>query len=85
MSLTIDLGPQLERQLREAAARNGQAPEELLRTAVQECLARQGRGTPGGLAALMDEWLAEPPDLEEAAGYPLEIEPLRLREVSVEP
>ncbi len=83
MTLMIDLPPELERRLRIEAAREGQAPEEFVRLAVEERLAT-AKGGRGGLAALMDQWLQEGPDLEEAAGYPKQIEPLQLREVSVE-
>jgi plasmid stability protein len=84
MSLTIELSPELERQLKLEAAREGRAPEEFARAVLEERLttAQQERGS--GLAALMDQWLQEGPDLQEAEGYPEQIEPLRLREVRVE-
>jgi hypothetical protein len=84
MTLTIQLSPDLESRLRAEAARSGLAPEEFARTAVEEKLATAQPERNTGLAALMDEWLNEPPDLEEAEGYPETIEPLRLREVSIE-
>ena len=87
MPLTIDLPPEVERHLREEAARKSQAPEEFARSAVEEKLAavvatqveRNQR-----MVELLRQWREEPPDLEEAEGYPLEITPLSLREVSVE-
>jgi hypothetical protein len=87
MSLRIDLSPEVERQLRAEAARNGLAPEEFARSAVEEKVAaavaaRTERNQ--GLVELLRQWREEPPDLEEAEGYPLEIAPLSLREVSVE-
>lgn len=85
MSLMIELSPDMEGQLRVAAARKGQAPEEFARAAVEERLAAVQQERRGGLADLMRQWREEPPDEEEADGYPLEIEPLRLREVSVDP
>jgi predicted transcriptional regulator len=78
MSLTIELSPEAERQLRRVAAREGQEPEQLVRSLVEDRLAQERSGT--GLAALMDRWLDEGPDLEEADGYPDQIERLRLRE-----
>jgi len=83
MTLMIDLSPELERRLRLEAAREGRAPEDFVRLTVEERLAAT-QAEPGGLAALMDQWLREGPDPEEAAGYPEQIEPLRLREVAIE-
>ncbi len=83
MSLMIDLPAELERRLRLEAAREGRAPEEFIRLTVEERLAAT-QTERGGLAALMDQGLQEGPDLEEAAGYPEQIEPVRLRELSVE-
>jgi hypothetical protein len=87
MSLTIDLSPEVERQLREEATRKGQAPEEFARRAVEEKLAavvaaRLERNQ--GMVELLRQWREEPPDVEDAEGYPLEITPLSLREVSIE-
>jgi hypothetical protein len=87
MSLEIDLSPEQERQLREEATRKGQAPEEFARSAVEEKLAAviaaQAERNQG-MVELLRQWREEPPDLEEAEGYPLEITPVSLREVSVE-
>jgi hypothetical protein len=87
MSLKIDLSPEVERQLRAEAARNGLAPEQFARSAVEEKVAAavaawEERNQ--SLVALLRQWREEPSDLEEAEGYPLEITPLSLREVSVE-
>ncbi len=84
MTLTIRLSPALERQLRAEAARLGQTPEEFARQVLEERLTGVHKPRGGGLAALMDEWRQAPPDLEEAEGYPEQIEPLRLREVTIE-
>jgi hypothetical protein len=87
MSLEIDLSPEHERQLREEAARKGQAPEEFARSAVEEKLAAVVAAQVErnhGLVELLRQWREEPPDLEEAEGYPLEITPVSLREVAVE-
>jgi hypothetical protein len=85
MSLTIELSPQVEQQLRAEAARKGQAPEEFVRTAVEKHLASVRQERHGSLAELMRQWREEPPDLEEAEGYPEKIERLRLREISIDP
>jgi hypothetical protein len=79
MSLTIELPPAVEEKLREEATREHQSPEEFVRTLLERRFPMPD-GTGSGLAALMDTWLAEPPDLEEAEGYPEHIEPLQLRE-----
>jgi predicted transcriptional regulator len=88
MTLTIELPPELERCLEEEAARRGQAPAEFAQAAVEEKLAALSAAAQmernRAAITLLDEWRAEPPDPEEAAGYPLEITPLSLREVSVE-
>jgi hypothetical protein len=73
MSLVLELSADSERQLREEAGRLGQAPEEFARTAVEERLAALQQNHGGRLAALMRQWREEPPDLEEAEGYPAEI------------
>jgi predicted transcriptional regulator len=80
MSLTIELSPEMERQLREEAHREGRAPEEFARTVLEERLTASRRARVGGIAALMDKWLQEPPDVKETEGYPARIE----RETSVE-
>src|SRR5687768_13387846 len=76
MSLMIDLSPEMEQQLRAEAARKGLAPEEFARTAVEEKLAAaaaaQGERNQG-LVELLRQWREEPPDREEAEGYPLAI------------
>jgi hypothetical protein len=87
MSLTIELPPETERQLRDEAARRGLAPEEFVRTAVEEKLTGAVAAPVEfnqGLVELLRQWREEPPDPEEAEGYPLEITPLSLREVPVE-
>lgn len=83
MSVTIQLSAEAERQLRAEAARVGRAPEEFARAVLEERLAAPQHGPGEGLAALLDQWLGEPPDLDEADVYPEQIEPLRLREVSI--
>lgn len=89
MSLVIDLPAAVERQLRNDAACQGRAPEELARTVLEERFGeeaarlRQIERNQAAIA-LLDRWLAEGPDAEEADGYPETIEPLRLREVKLE-
>ncbi len=87
MSLSIELSPEAEQQLRAEAAREGLAPEEFARTAVEEKLAAAVAAQVErnrGLVELLRQWREGPPDLEEAEGYPTVIAPLSLREVSVE-
>jgi hypothetical protein len=90
MTLMIDLPLEVERQLREEASRSGKTPEDLARSVLEERFrreetrARQIERNQAAIA-LLDQWLAEGPDLEEAEGYPETIEPLRLREISVDP
>jgi predicted DNA-binding protein len=88
MTITIELPPELKQQLEEEAARQGQAPADYVRAVVEEKLttastvAQMERNRRA--MELLDQWLAEPPDPEEEAGYPLEITPLSLREISIE-
>jgi hypothetical protein len=86
MSLMIELSPELERQVREEAARKGQAPEEFARKAVEEKLAAVATAVERnqGMLELLRQWRGEAPDPEEIRGYPAEISPLTLREISVE-
>jgi hypothetical protein len=87
MSLTIELSPELERQLRVEAAREGRAPEEFARAVIEERLAAaralQIERNQGAIA-LLRQWRQEPPDPEGEQGYPEQIEPLRLREVRID-
>jgi plasmid stability protein len=87
MSLTIDLGPELESQLRAEAAQGGQAPEEFVRTLLEERLAstraRQIERNQAAIA-LLREWQAQPVDPKEVEGYPEFITPLSLREAPFE-
>jgi hypothetical protein len=88
MTLTIELPPELTQQLEEEASRHGQAPADYIRAVVEEKLTTASTAAQmernRAAIALLDEWRAEPPDLEEAEGYPLEITPLSLREVSLD-
>lgn len=82
LSLSIELSPDSEQQLRAEAAREGLTPEEFARTAVEEKLAaalvaQVGRNK--GLIDLLRQWREEPPDLEEAEGYPSAITPRHRR------
>jgi hypothetical protein len=86
MGVTIQFTPEVQRWLELEAAREGRDPAEYARLAVEEKLAaavtRMERNQRA--IALLDHWLLEPSDAEEEEGYPLEITPLSLREVSVE-
>lgn len=87
MSLSIELSPEAEQQLRAEAAREGLPPEEFARTAIEEKLAAAAAAQVErnqGLVDLLRQWREEPPDPEELEGYPSAITPLTLREVSVE-
>ena len=82
MSLTIDLSPEVERQLHEEASRKGQDPAAFARTMLEEQLAATRLERARRIAALMAQWNAEDaadPDPEPV----LEITPLSLREVQV--
>src|SRR5207245_523888 len=81
MSLSIELSPEAEQQLRAEAARNGLAPEEFARAAVEEKLAAAVAAQVErnrGLVEILRQWREEPPGLEEAEGYPLDITPLSM-------
>ena len=87
MALTIDLSPEMERQLRDAAARNGVAPEDFARTAVEEKLSASSvtqAERNQELVELLRQWREEPIDWDEVEGYPEQIEPLRLREIKID-
>jgi hypothetical protein len=87
MSLSLELSPETEQRLRAEAARTGLAPEEFALAAVEEKLvaatAAQVKRNQG-LIELLRQWREEPPDPEEAEGYPDSIPSLSLREVRVE-
>ncbi len=63
MTLTIELSPELERRLSEEAARWGQAPDDFARAVLEDRLMERNRAA----MALLDQWLAEGADSEEAA------------------
>jgi plasmid stability protein len=87
-SLILDLTPDTELHLRQAAARRGQDPADYARELLEERLATERveteRQAARELADLFSEWRAETPDPEEEAGYPQEITPLSLREVRID-
>jgi hypothetical protein len=86
MGVTIQFTPEVQRRLELEAAREGRDPAEYARLAVEEKLDAAATRMERNQRAieLLDQWLAEPPDAEEEEGYPLEIAPLSLREVSIE-
>lgn len=65
MSLTIELSPQLEQQLRDEAAREGQDAAELARTMLEIQLTQTRRARNQGAIRLMEQWLAEPTNEED--------------------
>jgi predicted DNA-binding protein len=91
MTLTIELPPEMERRLQEAAARHGQAPAEFVRAAVEEKLA----GSPDvtqreaqlqrnqAALALLRQWRLEDAENPDPAPLP-SIPPLSLREVRID-
>lgn len=82
MSLTIQLSLELERQLREEAARKGQDAADLARTLLEGQLAKARQERARRIAALMEQWNAE--DAANPDPDPTwEITPLSLREVRV--
>jgi hypothetical protein len=83
MSLTIDLPPEVERQLREEASRKGQDATAFARAVLEEQLAAARAERARRIAALMEQWNAE--DAADPDPNPVwEITPLALREVSVD-
>ncbi len=58
MSLTIELPPEIERQLREEAERKGQAPEDFVRTLVSERFPTRTERS-RRVTLLLDRWDAE--------------------------
>jgi hypothetical protein len=84
MSLTIELSPEMERRLHAEAARKGQQAAEYARVLLEQQLAAAEREGNQGLRDLLRQWREEPPDLEEAEGYPTEITPLSLRQITIE-
>ena len=82
MSLTIDLSPDVERQLREEATRKGQDAAAFARAVLEEQLAAVRQERARRIAALMEQWNAE--DAADPDPDPLgEIAPLSLREVQI--
>jgi hypothetical protein len=81
MTLTIELPPELERRLEEAAARHGQAPAEFVRAVVEEKLAvAPPQGSEAALA-LLRQWRQEDTENPEPHPPPV-IPPLSLREIA---
>ena len=83
MSLTIELPPEMERQLRDEAAREGQDTAAFARALLEERLAAARRERARRVAALLDEWDAEDaanPDQQLLPSIP----PVSLRELPVE-
>jgi predicted transcriptional regulator len=81
MTLIIELPPELERQLQDAAARSGQAPAVLAQAAVAEklaALAQAEQERRARILAMIDRWDAE--DEQRIDGLPApEIPRLSLR------
>jgi hypothetical protein len=83
MTLSIDLSPELEEQLRDEAARLGQDAEEFARAVLEARLTAAREERARRIAALMDQWDAE--DAADPDPDPVwEISPLSLPERSVD-
>jgi len=87
-TLTIGVTAELAEQLEQEASSRGQSVEELARKVLEERFAPAARAARRdrnqAAIALLREWRQEPPDLEEAEGYPTGITPLSLREVRID-
>jgi hypothetical protein len=84
MTLTIDLPPELERQVHEEAAKTGQEAAEYVRSAVEEKLAAAAAAERSDrVIALLDRWEKEDTENPEP-GPPPTIPRLSLREVTGE-
>ena len=62
MTLTIELPPEMEVWLEQEATRSGQAPADFVRSVLHDRLMERNRAA----MALLDQWLAEGPDEEDA-------------------
>ena len=85
MTLTIELPPELEQELQEAAARSGREPAELARAAVTEKLATlraEAEARRQRQLALLERWNAEDAARSDDLPAP-EIPPLSLRTPNV--
>jgi hypothetical protein len=83
MSLTIDLPPELERQLHEEATRRGQDAAAFARAILEEQLAAAHQERARRIAALMEQWNAE--DAADPDPDPVwEVTRLSLRAASAE-
>ena len=90
MTLTIELPPEMEQRLEEEAARQGKAPAEFVRAAVEEKLAASPAADQKAVRrrnqtalALLKQWRredAENPDLSPVPNIP----PLSLREGKID-
>jgi hypothetical protein len=82
VTLTIDLSPELERQLREEAHRKGQDAASFARSVLEDQLEAARRERALRIAALMEQWNTE--DAVDPDPDPIwEITPLSLRETSI--
>jgi hypothetical protein len=83
MSLTIELSAEMERELRDEAARRGQDAADFTLAVLEERLVEARQERARRVAELLDQW-----DAEDAANPDesrlLAIPPLSLREVTVE-
>jgi regulator of protease activity HflC (stomatin/prohibitin superfamily) len=65
MSLSIELSPELEQQLRDEAIRRGQGAAEYARTLLEAQLLASRQRRNEGAIQLMEQWLEEAPNQED--------------------
>lgn len=84
MSMTIEFPSAIEREIRLEAAKEGRAPEDFVRTVLEERLRasrEQQTARNQDAIALLRQWRKEEASPEDDEDYPETLEPLRLREV----
>jgi hypothetical protein len=82
MTVTIELPPELERRVKEEAARCGQAPADFVRAAVEEKVRTPPRQPNQAALELFRQWRKEDAENPDPNPPPI-IPPLSLREVDV--
>jgi hypothetical protein len=83
MSLTIDLSAEMERELHDEAARQGQDVADYTMAILKERLVEARQARARRVAALLDQWDAEDAAHPDESPVPV-IPPLSLRELRIE-
>jgi len=83
MTLTLELPPDMERELHEEAAKHGQHAVDFTISLLRERLARSRQERASRIAALLDGWDAEDAAQPDDSPLPI-IPPLSLREIALE-